>query len=56
MGAEIKDDTPCNKVEATLFMMGTGMLGWLAFTGRPDLKYAHSCISQHMGKADFGRA
>lgn len=40
ISAEIKDDTPCNKVEATLFMMGTGMLGWLAFTGRPDLKYS----------------
>ena len=35
ISAEIKDDTPCSKTEATLLMMGTGMLGWLAFTGRP---------------------
>ena len=42
ISAEIKDNTPCNKVEATLFMMGTGTLGWLAFTGRSDLKCAHS--------------
>ena len=33
ISAEIKDDIPCGKTEATLFMMGTGMLGWLAFTG-----------------------
>ena len=50
ISAEIKDDTPGNKGEATLFMMGAGVLGWLAFTGHPDLKYAHSRISQHMAK------
>ena len=54
ISAEIKDDVPCCKTEATLFMMGTGMLGWLAFTGRPDLKYAHSRISQHMAKPTRG--
>ena len=54
ISAEIKDDTPCNKVEATLLMMSTGMLRWLAFTGRPDLKYAHSRISQHMAKPTMG--
>lgn len=37
ISTEIKDDTPCNKTEATLFMMGAGMLGWLVFTGHPDL-------------------
>ena len=54
ISAEIKDGTPCDKTEATLFMMGAGMLGWLAFTGRPDLKYAHSRISQHMAKPTMG--
>ena len=54
ISAEIKDDTLCNKVEATLFMMGTSMLGWLAFMGRPDLKYAHSQILQHMAKSTIG--
>jgi hypothetical protein len=29
-------------------MRGNGMCGWLAMTGRPDIKYAHSRISQHM--------
>ena len=29
-------------------MRGTGMCGWLAMTGRPDIKYAHSRISEHM--------
>ena len=54
ISAEIKDGTPCSRVEATLFMMGTDMLGWLSFTGRPDLKYAHSRISQHMAKPTLG--
>jgi hypothetical protein len=30
------------------FMKGVGMLGWLKETGRPDVSYAHSRISQHM--------
>ena len=30
------------------------MLGWLAFTGQADLKYAHSRISQHMAKPTMG--
>ena len=30
------------------FMKGVGMLGWLKETGRPDVAYAHSRISQHM--------
>ena len=30
------------------FMKGVGMIGWLKETGRPDVAYAHSRISQHM--------
>ena len=30
------------------------MLGWLAGTGRPDLKLAHSRISQYMSKPNLG--
>ena len=30
------------------------MLGWLASTGRPDMKYAHSQISQHMSMPKQG--
>ncbi len=32
------------------FMKGVGMLGWLKETGRPDIAYAHSRISQHMAR------
>ena len=31
-----------------LFMTGTGCLGWLANTARPDVALAHSRIAQHM--------
>jgi hypothetical protein len=34
--------------EKEFFMTACGMLGWLAMTARPDVKYAHSRISQHM--------
>ena len=44
----ITDRTPLGKTEAQLFMSACGMIGWLAGTGRCDLKYAHSRISQHM--------
>ena len=30
------------------FMTLVGVIGWLVNTGRPDLAYAHSRISQHM--------
>ena len=35
-------------------MRGTGMIGWLAMTGRPDIKYTHSRITQHMAKLCHG--
>ena len=44
----ITDLTPLSYDESKWFMRGTGMCGWLAMTGRPDIKYAHSRISQHM--------
>ena len=44
----ITDLTPLSKDESKWFMRGNGMCGWLAMTGRPDIKYAHSRISQHM--------
>ena len=34
--------------QVAFFMSATGMLGWLASTRHPDVKYAHSRISQHM--------
>ena len=40
--------------EAIFFMSGTGMIGWLAVTGRPDLKYCHSCILQHLATPTHG--
>ena len=39
---------------ASFFMSACGMLGWLASTGRPDVKYAHSWISQHMSAPKRG--
>ena len=54
ISAEISDTTPLSKEEATFFMSGTGMIGWLAVTGRPDLKYAHSRISQHLAHPSVG--
>ena len=35
-------------------MTACGMLGWLASTGRPDVKYAHSRISQHISAPKQG--
>ena len=40
----ITDLTPLTRDESKWFMRGTGMCGWLAMTGRPDIKYAHSRI------------
>ena len=54
ISAEISDTTPLSAEEAAFFMSGTGMIGWLAVTGRPDLKYAHSRISQHLAHPSVG--
>ena len=44
----IDDYEPLGPAEAKWFMSACGMIGWLSGTGRPDLRYAHSRISQHM--------
>ena len=44
----IEDPSALNKNSAEFFMSAMGMLGWLASIGRPDVKYAHGRISQHM--------
>ena len=48
----IDDLTPVDMKEKVFFMSACGMLGWLAMTARPDLKYCHSRISQHMYMAE----
>ena len=50
----IDDLTPVNMQEKAFFMSACGMLGWLAMTARPDLKYSHSRISQHMSEPTAG--
>ena len=50
----VMDFTPLSPDEAKFFMSGTGMIGWLAVTGRPDLKYCHSRISQHLATPTRG--
>ena len=35
------------------FMMGVGSIGWIANTGRPDIKYFHSRVSQHMARPNY---
>lgn len=44
------ESTPLTSAETRVFMTGTGCLGWLCNTARPDVSYAHSRISQHMAK------
>ena len=48
MHKPIDDYEPLSPSEAKWFMSACGMIGWLSGTGRPDLRYAHSRISQHM--------
>jgi hypothetical protein len=50
----VMDFTPLSPDEAKFFMSGTGMIGWLAVTGRPDLKYCHSRMSQHLASPNRG--
>ena len=54
ISAPIDDYTSLSEDESAFFMSGTGMIGWLAVTGRPDLKYAHSRISQHLASPNVG--
>ena len=48
MSGPITDFTPLGRQDAKWFMSATGMLGWLAGTGRCDLKLSHSRISAYM--------
>ena len=48
MSAPITDYTPLSREEARWFMSATGMIGWLAGTGRCDLKLSHSRIAAYM--------
>ena len=50
----IEDTRDISAAQASFFMSACGMLGWLASTRRPDLKYAHSRISQHMSAPKRG--
>ena len=48
MSGPITDHTPLSRQEARWYMSATGMIGWLAGTGRPDLKLSHSRIASYM--------
>ena len=48
MSGPITDHTPLSRQEARWYMSATGMIGWLAGTGRPDLKLCHSRIASYM--------
>ena len=50
----IDDFTEVSLEERAFFMSECGMIGRLAWTGRPDLKHCHSCISQHMSASGSG--
>ena len=50
----IEDSRQLDRDGEKFFRSGVGMIGWLAFTGRPDLKYCHSRISQHMANPTVG--
>ena len=50
----IEDMWDISKAQVSFFMSACGMSGWLASTGRPDMKYTHSRISQHMSAPKRG--
>ena len=50
----VMDFTPLPSDEAKFFISGTGMIGWLAVTGPPDLRYCHSRILQHLATPTRG--
>ena len=54
MSGPITDLTPLGRAEAKWFMSACGMIGWLAGTGRCDLKLCHSRISSHMAHPCVG--
>ena len=46
MRKAIDDFTEVSREERAFFMSACGMIGWLASTGRPDLKHCHSRARQ----------
>ena len=50
----ITDLTPLTPAQGQFLMTACGMIGWLAGTGRPDLRFSHQCISQHMASPNRG--
>ena len=48
MSGPVTDFTPLSRQEAKWFQSATGMIGWLAGTGRLDLKLSHSRIAAYM--------
>ena len=54
MHKALDDFTEVSREERAFFMSACRMVGWLALTGRPDLKHCHSRISQHMSAPGSG--
>ena len=50
----IEDQTPASHEEGKWLLRACGCLGWLAGTGRPDVRLAHSRISQYMANPTKG--
>ena len=54
INAQVTDLTPVTEEESAFCKTACGCLGWLAGTGRPDVKLCHSRISQHMASPNHG--
>ena len=50
----ILDDTPISHSQLKWIYKALGCCGWLSNTARPDGKYAHSRLSQHLAKPSQG--
>jgi len=50
----ILDDTPISHSQLKWIYKALGCCGWLSNTARPDGKYAHSRLSQHLAKPNQG--
>ena len=48
MSSQISDFTPLSAKDSSYLQSAVGMIGWLAGTGRPDLKFVHSRIAAYM--------
>jgi len=54
MNAPVTDFDSVSEADSAFCKTACGCLGWLAGTGRPDVKLAHSRISQHMANPNKG--